>query len=148
LAPGAAVGAEVGAAVGEQKLQVSHRFQPHFFSTEVFTSVMHQSKQPDIGGGGDEIGAEVGTEVGASVMGATAVGAADDIGRPSAGGTKESSSSGGKSVLTAGRPLLAVGARVTVGAMVGARVGATVGAAEEVGRPSAGGTKVSGTSGG
>ena len=90
MAPGAAVGAEVGAAVGEQKLQVSHRFQPHNFSTEVFTSVMHQSKQPDIGGG-DEIGAEVGTEVGARVMGATAVGAADDVGRPSAGGTKESS---------------------------------------------------------
>jgi len=40
---------------------------------------------------GDLVGAEVGAEVGARVMGATAVGAADDAGRPSAGGTKESS---------------------------------------------------------
>jgi len=51
-------------------------------------------------------------------------------------------------LLTAGRPLLGVGARVgaiVVGAMVGARViGAmAVGAAEDVGRPSAGGSKVS-----
>lgn len=42
---------------------------------------------------GDEVGAEVGDEVGARVMGATAVGAADDAGRPSGGGTKESSAS-------------------------------------------------------
>ena len=39
------------------------------------------------------VGAEVGDEVGARVMGATAVGAADDVGRPSGGGTKESSAS-------------------------------------------------------
>jgi hypothetical protein len=56
-------------------------------------------------------------------------------------------------LLTAGRPLLGVGARVgaiVVGAMVGARVmGATaVGAAEDVGRPSAGGSKVSDSSSG
>ena len=61
-------------------------------------------------------------------------------------------------MLTAGRGWLAVGAKVAVGATVGVELGAmvgarvmgamAVGAAEDVGRPSVGGTQVPDSSGG
>ena len=44
---------------------------------------------------GARVGAEVGATVGARVMGATAVGAAEEVGRPSVGGSKVSDSSSG-----------------------------------------------------
>jgi hypothetical protein len=46
-------GGEVGAGGFGQKLQDSHRAQPHFLLTGVTKSVTHQSKQPGASGGGE-----------------------------------------------------------------------------------------------
>jgi len=89
-AAGPAVGAKVGAAVGEQKLQVSHRFQPHNLSMGVSVSVMHQSLQPDAAesSAGAEVGhaATLGAHGGSAKPAGAAGGAANGVSGGAANG--------------------------------------------------------------